>query len=137
HEFLDRDEAAGAYPYLGYVVEAGGFTICHAGDTCRYEGLETKLRRWRFDALMLPINGRDARRLAANCIGNMTYQEAADLAGALEPALVIPAHYDMFAANSEDPALFIDYVNVKYPKLAARTLAHGCRCVLKKQPADC
>ena len=24
-------------------------------------------------------------------------------------------HYDMFAHNAEDPALFVEYVRVKYP----------------------
>ena len=47
----------------------------------------------------------------------MTYQEAADLAGALQPKLTIPTHYDMFAMNSLDPKLFFDYMKVKYPQL--------------------
>ncbi len=117
HEFLDFDEATGLYPYLGYVYEGNGVTVYHSGDCCIYEGLQTKLKHWKFDLALLPINGRDAKRLKNNCIGNMTYQEAADLAGALEPALMIPGHYDMFAMNSLDPKLFFDYMNVKYPHL--------------------
>ncbi len=117
HEFLDRDPASGQYPYLGYVIEGNGRTIYHPGDCCIYEGLLTKLKRWSFDVVLLPINGRDAKRFAAGCIGNMTYQEAADLAGGLEPKLTIPAHFDMFAMNQENPALFIDYMKVKYPHL--------------------
>lgn len=119
HEFLDRDPATGLYPYLGFVVEAGGFTVYHAGDCCRYEGLLTKLSMWHFNLMLLPINGRDARRLKNNCIGNMTYQEAADLAGDLAPDLVIPAHYDMFDGNTENPQLFLDYMRVKYPNVSA------------------
>jgi L-ascorbate 6-phosphate lactonase len=125
HEFLDRDEATGRYPYLGYVVEGGGVTLYHAGDTCLYEGLHARLRRWKLDAAFLPINGRDARRLAANCIGNMTYQEAADLAGSLAPRLTLPTHYDMFAMNSEDPDLFMEYMKVKYPDLKAVLCEYG------------
>ena len=132
HEFLDRDPATGRHPHLGYVIEANGVTLYHAGDCCIYEGLVTKLRRWRFDAVFLPINGRDARRLAANCIGNMTYQEAADLAGTLEPGMTFPGHYDMFAANSEDPQLFLDYMRVKYPRLRARVLPVGERFLLAR-----
>jgi L-ascorbate metabolism protein UlaG (beta-lactamase superfamily) len=130
HEFLDRDVATGQYPYLGYVVEAGGATIYHSGDCCTYEGLQTKLKRWTFDLVLLPINGRDAVRLAAGCIGNMTYQEAADLAGALEPRRTIPAHYDMFAVNAADPKLFVDYMRVKYPRLQTSVCEHGVRVVL-------
>jgi L-ascorbate 6-phosphate lactonase len=132
HEFLDRDEKTGRYPYLGYVVEAGGMTLYHAGDTCKYEGLETKLKKWAFDVIMVPINGRDAARLSRNCIGNMVYQEAADLAGALKPRLTIPGHYDMFEGNSENPQLFIDYMKVKYPVLKTAMLIHGSVLVLKR-----
>ena len=129
HELLSPD-AAGRHPFLGVVIEAAGVTLYHAGDTCIYEGLATKLKRWAFDAVFLPINGRDAARLRAGCIGNMTYQEAADLAGSLRPRLTVPAHFEMFAMNSCDPALFIDYMQVKYPGLAARVPVHGERFTL-------
>ena len=45
---------------------------------------------------------------------NMTFQEAADLAGELRPGLVIPGHWDMFADNPGDPDAFTDYLAVKY-----------------------
>jgi L-ascorbate metabolism protein UlaG (beta-lactamase superfamily) len=117
HEFLDRDPVTGQYPHLGYVIEGNGCTIYHSGDCCIYEGLLTKLKRWSFDVVLLPINGRDAKRFTAGCIGNMTYQEAADLSGGLAPKLTIPTHYDMFAMNQENPALFVDYMKAKYPHL--------------------
>ena len=66
------------------------------------------------DVALLPINGRDAKRYRDNCIGNMTYQEAADLAGELGTCMVIPGHFDMFAHNSEDPHAFADYLDAKY-----------------------
>lgn len=133
HEFLDRDAASGRYPYLGYIIEGGGLCVYHAGDTCLYEGQLSRLRRWRLDVAILPINGRDARRLAANCIGNMTYQEAADLAGALQPGLTIASHFDMFMFNSEDPQLFLDYMRVKYPALGACTCRHGQKLLYPAQ----
>jgi L-ascorbate metabolism protein UlaG (beta-lactamase superfamily) len=127
HEFLDRDPRTGLHPCVGFVLVGGGFCIYHAGDTCLYEGMQALLRRWRFDLALLPINGRDARRLAAGCIGNMTYQEAADLAGAIRPGLTVPTHFEMFAGNSEDPQLFLDYMRVKYPDLATHLPRHGER----------
>ena len=132
HELLDRDEATGRYPYLGFVIEANGCAIYHAGDTCNYEGLLTRLQAWKLDLALLPINGRDAKRLAGGCIGNMTYQEAADLAGALRPGLTIPTHYDMFAGNREDPGLFIDYMTVKYPDLARVLCDYGHAIIISK-----
>jgi len=133
HEFLDRDHETGAHPYLGYIIEANGCTVYHPGDCCVYEGLLTKLKRWRFDAVFLPINGRNAKRLAAGCIGNMTYQEAADLAGALAPRLTVPTHYEMFADNSENPELFVDYMRVKYPHLRTHLCRHGKRVILMRE----
>jgi L-ascorbate 6-phosphate lactonase len=131
HEFLDQDPATGAFPYLGYVIEANGCVLYHAGDGCIYEGLATRLQRMpRLDVAFLPINGRDATRYRANCIGNMTYQEAVDLAGALRPRLTVPGHYDMFASNSGDPAVFADYLDAKYPELGQWHGTHGERAVV-------
>jgi len=127
HEFLDRDVTSGRYPYLGYIIKADGVTLYHAGDTCIYEGLISKLKRWELDVAFLRVNGRDATRLAAGCIGNMTFQEAADLAGVLEPGLTVPAHFGMFSNNTVDPQLFMDYMRVKYPAL------NVCLCQPGKQ----
>jgi L-ascorbate metabolism protein UlaG (beta-lactamase superfamily) len=130
HEFLDQDPKTGRYPYLGYVVTLNGCSLYHAGDTCLYEGIHGWLRRTPLDVMILPINGRDAKRLEANCIGNMTYQEAADLAGALRPGSVIPAHYDMFAMNPGDVKAFDRYMLVKYPRQKVVICRHGERTVL-------
>ncbi|MBI4978122.1 MAG: MBL fold metallo-hydrolase [Spirochaetes bacterium] len=115
HEFFDYDEKAG-YPYLGFIIETDGVAVYHSGDTCNYEGLAAALRQWDLTAAFLPINGRDAKRLRAGCIGNMTYQEAVDLAGTITVGAVIPGHYGMFAMNTADPALFADYLDAKYPE---------------------
>ncbi len=114
HEFFDYQEGIG-HPHMGYVAEADGCAVYHSGDTLCYEGLLSALARWNLTVAFLPINGRDARRYRSGCIGNMTYQEAVDLAGALRPRLVVPTHYDMFAGNSEDPELFVDYLDAKFP----------------------
>ncbi len=114
HEFFDHVEGLG-YPYLGYVVQAGGGALYHAGDGQVYEGLLTTLQRFSLDLAFLPINGRDAPRFRRNILGNMTFQEAVDLAGDLGVALAVPMHYDMFAHNAEDPQKFVDYLGAKYP----------------------
>ena len=119
HELLNPT-AEGLYPCLGFVVEYAGKTLYHSGDCCIYEGLQKTLSAWHFDLMMLPINGRDAARFLRGCIGNMTFQEAVDLAGALKPELVWPAHYDMFIGNVADPAFFIDYIHAKYPDIATQ-----------------
>ena len=127
HEFLDQDPTTGYYPALQYVLECDGMRVYHAGDTLRYEGMLAKLQAFgRFDAAILPINGRDAARYSRNCIGNMTFQEAVDLSGELNPRLAIPGHWDMFAANSADPGAFRDYLAVKYGgKIPCRIPEYG------------
>lgn len=133
HEFLDR-APDGRYPYLGYIIEGHGCRVYHAGDTVKYEGLETRLLALSaaqpLDVMLLPINGRDAARFKRNTIGNMTYQEAVDLAGAVKPRLAIPTHYDMFEGNREDPQKFIDYAAAKYPQLRTMTCTVGERVTL-------
>ncbi len=129
HEFLDRDDKLG-YPYLSFIVEVDGVTILHTGDTVRYDGMVAKLAKWSFDVAFMPINGRDAVRFASGTIGNMTYQEAVDLAGDLRPRLTVPGHYEMFEHNSEDPQLFADYMTVKFPALGFWIGGHGEAVVL-------
>ncbi len=125
HEFLDTTET-GLHPFLMYVITLSGKKFCHMGDTCLYEGIYEKIRSMgKIDVMFPPINGRDAKRLKDNIIGNMTYQEAADLVGALRPELAVPGHYDMFEFNCADPKDFLDYVNVKYPEQKAVILSVG------------
>ncbi|MDK2809048.1 MAG: hypothetical protein PWP24_1785, partial [Clostridiales bacterium] len=138
HEFLDRDEE-GAYPYMGFVLEGAGLRIYHPGDTCIYEGYFQKLRDLgAIDIMFLPINGRDGKRYQSNIIGNMTYQEAVDLAGAMHPGLVVPGHYEMFEGNRENPALFEDYLKAKYKGVPYWIGEHGSLCVYqtKKQGVE-
>lgn len=121
HEALDRDPETGCFPYLGYVLQAGDCTVYHSGDTHVYEGLTAKLKQWKFDLLLLPINGGD----------NLSYRDAGEIAGALQPALATPGHYDMFRNYSEDPNLFLDYMRENYPGVKVRLNEYGKRYVIK------
>ena len=51
--------------------------------------------------LLVCINGR---------WGNMTSAEAVELTRGLHPKVVIPTHYDMFAANRADPKAFAEAI---------------------------
>ena len=127
HESFDEDPTLG-FPFLGYVVEAGGITFYHAGDTIMYDGLLATLRQWtHFDALFLPINGRDAERFQTGCLGNFTFQEAVELAGDLRPSLAVPAHYDMFIGNQEDPQKFVRFLEAKFPGIPSWVGPAGSR----------
>ena len=103
HEALEQDQA-GRHKFLGYVVQAGPWTLYHSGDTIWYQGLVEQLAPWSIDVAMLPINGsRPERRVA----GNLDGPEAARLARQIGAGLVTPCHYEMFTFNTASPAAFV------------------------------
>jgi L-ascorbate metabolism protein UlaG (beta-lactamase superfamily) len=103
HEQLEQDEA-GRHKFLGYIVQFGPWTLYHSGDTVWYDGLVERLRQWRVDVALLPINGRAPERRVA---GNLSGPEAAQLAQAIDAGLVIPCHYEMFTFNTAAPDSFV------------------------------
>jgi L-ascorbate metabolism protein UlaG (beta-lactamase superfamily) len=102
HESIDKDEQ-GRCKYLGYVVEFGGWTVYHSGDTVRYPGMAETLRNWSIDVALLPINGADPERRVA---GNLNGREAAELARDIRARCVIPMHFEMFEFNTASPVEF-------------------------------
>jgi L-ascorbate metabolism protein UlaG (beta-lactamase superfamily) len=103
HETVDRDER-GRAKYLGYVIEFGGWTIYQSGDTVRYDGMAEKLRPFKIDVALLPINGRaPERRIPGNLFG----REAANLAKDIGAGQVIPCHFEMFEFNTASPEEFV------------------------------
>jgi L-ascorbate metabolism protein UlaG (beta-lactamase superfamily) len=114
HETVERDEQ-GRVKALGYVLQFGDWRIYHSGDTLRYDGMEEKLRSFKVDLALLPINGRAPERRVA---GNLSGPEAAQLAHDIGARLVIPCHFEMFEFNTATPDAFAD---------ACRRLGEGFR----------
>jgi L-ascorbate 6-phosphate lactonase len=102
-----RELSGGLYRYLGYVVDLNGARVYHAGDTVHYDGVEETVRALAPDVALLPINGRSAEREALGIVGNLDEGEAVALAAAIGADLLVPIHYDMFAANPGDPGLVV------------------------------
>jgi L-ascorbate metabolism protein UlaG (beta-lactamase superfamily) len=102
-----KEISDGRYRFLGFVFQGAGVAVYHAGDTIGYDDLARRLRDLRVDVALLPINGRDATREALDIVGNMDSEEAAALAIECGADVVVPMHYDMFAANPGDPALLV------------------------------
>lgn len=103
HNLLEKDPW-GRHKYLGYVIEAGPWTIYHSGDTKLFDGMADGLRDSHIDVALLPINGDlPGRRVA----GNLDGREAAMLAKEIGARVVIPCHYDMFEFNTASPDDFI------------------------------
>ena len=78
-------------------MQVGTWTIYHSGDCVPYDGLAERLKHWKIDLALLPINGRDPARGVA---GNFDGEEAIALAKEISAGLVIPCHYEMFEFNT-------------------------------------
>jgi L-ascorbate metabolism protein UlaG (beta-lactamase superfamily) len=103
HETLEQDEN-NDYRCIGLIVQLGKWTIYHSGDCIPYDGLIDRLKQWKIDLALLPINGRNPAR---GVPGNFTGQEAAQLGKAIGAGLVIPCHYEMFEFNTTSPQGFV------------------------------
>lgn len=99
HETLDRDGDGNAH-FLGYVIEAGGVTLYHSGDSIPFDGLSAAVRACAPDIALLPVNGRDAVRLDAGIPGNFTLEEAIALCQDADIPWLVPHHFGMFAFNT-------------------------------------
>ncbi len=120
------------YRYLGYILEIAGVRVYHAGDTVIYDGLVERLRDQEIDIAFLPINGRSYFREQKDIVGNMDEREAADLAAAAGVKLLVPIHYDMFAANQGRPGTLVDYVQASHAGLTCLIPAPGRRFTFVK-----
>lgn len=93
-----REEALGFHPkaneWVGYVVELGGSSYYHAGDTDHVPELDDV----RADVAFLPIGGHFT----------MDWRAAAGLARAMEPGLAVPIHYGFVICSPADGLRFRD-----------------------------
>jgi L-ascorbate metabolism protein UlaG (beta-lactamase superfamily) len=123
HTLYETDEN-GDELYLGYVLNGTdrhgkgchgkcchgkGCRIYHSGDTIVTPRLIETLNGFRpLNIAILPINGGDWERTERGIIANMTVEDAAKLAHAIDTDLVIPGHYDLLGCNAVNPALFAE-----------------------------
>jgi L-ascorbate metabolism protein UlaG (beta-lactamase superfamily) len=78
--------------WVGYVLEHGGTTYYHAGDTDALPELEAL----RTDVAMVPIGGTYT----------MDYREAAGLVKRMEPQVSVPMHYGFVVCSPSHSTLF-------------------------------
>jgi L-ascorbate metabolism protein UlaG (beta-lactamase superfamily) len=103
HETLKVNEL-GEHHFLGFILKLAAFTLYHSGDCVVYDGLVDRLREWKIDVALLPVNGRSERLSARGIMGNMNFDEAAALCRHAGIGTMIPHHFGMFAFNTVDPA---------------------------------
>ncbi len=80
----------------GWVVNVGGTTIYHAGDTCLFGDMKLIAERTPVDVALLPIGGHYT----------MDRHDAVAAVELIAPKLVIPMHYNTFPAIETDAQAF-------------------------------
>jgi L-ascorbate metabolism protein UlaG (beta-lactamase superfamily) len=80
----------------GLIVEIGGKTIYHLGDTALFGDLELIGRRHEIDIALVPIGGHYT----------MDRHDAVEAVRLIGPRQVIPCHYDTFPAIMADAGAF-------------------------------
>jgi L-ascorbate metabolism protein UlaG (beta-lactamase superfamily) len=80
----------------GLLVNLGGQTVYHAGDTCLFGDMKLIAERNPVDVALLPIGGHYT----------MDRHDAAVAAGLIGASTVIPMHYDTFPAVETDSGAF-------------------------------
>ncbi len=110
----------GGYPYLGYLIRFGAWTIYHAGDCQWYEGIAGRLRPYNVTAALLPIEGP----------GNFNIAQAAQLAEDIRARWLIPMHYGTFADQSADASRFVDHMLGFHPAVGFKVFEPGERWII-------
>jgi L-ascorbate metabolism protein UlaG (beta-lactamase superfamily) len=81
-----------------------------------------RLRALDVEVALLPINGRSAEREAQELVGNLSAQEAADLAADAGVRVVVPMHYELFAHNGGRPSELVERASEAHPELGVQIL---------------
>lgn len=129
HEELHYRPREG-HPYLGYLMRFGRWTIYHSGDCVPYEGLADRLRQYRVNLALLPINGRDPGR---GVPGNFSVEEAAQLAEDIGAEWLAPMHYDMFSFDTVDVNRFVDHMLFSRPRQRFKVFSCGEKWALPEE----
>jgi len=87
--------------FVGYVVEADGVAIYHAGDTIADDRVLAGLEGVRVDVALLPVNGRGYFREREDLAGNLDARDAVALAAHCGASILVPIHWDLFEGNTE------------------------------------
>lgn len=111
--------------FVGYVLELGGTTLYHAGDTIVTDTLRAALAPLAIDVALLPVNGRTYYREREELVGNMGTRDAVALAAEIGASILVPYHWDLFRGNTEWPGRVVDDAVEAEAPLHVLTLRRG------------
>ena len=116
-DFIHSDHGAGAPLEAAPIVSVDGKHILEAGDTSLHlDWKDEYLKAGALDVLIAPING---------AYGNLNEQENVELTAALNPKLVVPCHFGMFASHGGHPGLWKDLLEQQLPEQAFKIFTMG------------
>jgi L-ascorbate metabolism protein UlaG (beta-lactamase superfamily) len=119
-----------AAPIFSGVYLDGPARIYHAGDTIDCPEIDAALDGRPVDVALLPINGRTPEREAQDIAGNLDARAALELARRIGAGTVVPLHWDMFAANTGDPAALVGALTDPRTDPVVAVPAHGRELLL-------
>jgi L-ascorbate metabolism protein UlaG (beta-lactamase superfamily) len=113
HPQLDWTQGGG-YPYLGYLVRFGRWTVYHAGDCAPYPELAAHLRPFNVSVALVPIGG-----------SNFSPCQAAELARDIGATWLVPMHYGTFAPDRGEESAFVEHMLGHHPEVRFRVFRCG------------
>lgn len=128
-----QPDGAGGYAEVGYLLRLGPVTLYHAGDTVVHPHLPGLLRD--VDVAVLPVNGRRWSPVQPARLGNLTAEEAADLAGLCGIATVVPVHHTLLGSSAGGLGAFLDYSARRWPDLQVVSLRPGEAWTVHPEPS--
>lgn len=111
--------ADGGYPYLGYLIRFGRWTIYHAGGCTMYESLAARLRPFNVSVALLPIAHNGTNRPCAPVFeAGFAAHDAAQLAEDIAAGWVVPM-------GSEDNGAFVAHLLGQRPAQRFKVFRRG------------
>lgn len=123
HYSLEIDEEQSRW--MGFVLNCGGITLLHTGDTILVPEIYEALSGATIDLALVPINGRDYFREQQDLIGNVLPREATQFAHDIGAQVLIGMHNDLLPTNRLNPAELWDDLDRRFPRQRCHLLQPG------------
>jgi L-ascorbate metabolism protein UlaG (beta-lactamase superfamily) len=99
----------------GFIINIGGLTVYHAGDTALFGDMALYGRLEKIGIALLPIGDHYT----------MGPEDAVEAVGMLRPRIVVPMHYNTNPFIKQDPAVFKKAVESRYNNVKVQIMSPG------------